>query len=451
MFINITRSRFGILPCVATGVLAAASALAGCSGVGDEATAEVRDPIIAGVPANGAALNAIGSVGYAYYDDYYGAWQYQPYCSGSLIGKQAVLTAKHCVAFFESDAQYGYKTMFAIGPNALAPQRLVEVVAVQRAPGNVGGFVGYGRDVGVMHLLEKVTDLTPLKVGTLTDASVGKTYVDIGYGVRDNTGAAGTRRAGNVTLRALHGKVFEVIFGSFERFKAWYDTGSPETQALFQTGPVAPGAFLPLARSLWASGVGHDIGAAGEAAGGTSAGGSGPVGGTAPTEGGEGPGVGGEGPGGAGGTGGHDPDAYLRFIYDNTVLDEGYEAVVGGATGDAQACYGDSGSPIVKVSSSGVITAYGVVSGGLGSDKLICDFGGVDAIFGPDVKSFLTAAAKWVDPCKGLSVEGICSGTTAKRCTGPNEGPRRLVSFNCASIAQTCAIQPDGTAGCSDP
>ncbi len=356
--------------------------------------------------------------------------------------KQTVLTAKHCVQFFESDAQYGYKTMFAIGPDAFAPQRLLEVVAVQRAPGNTGGFVGFGRDVGVMHLLEKVTDLTPLKIGTLTDANIGKKYVDIGYGVRDNTWASGTRRAGNVTLRALHGKVFEAIFGSFERFKTWYETGSPETQALFQTGPVAPAAFLPLARSLFASGVGQDAGAAGapdddgHGSGGASEGGAGPVGG-------EGPAVGGE--------GGYDPDEYLRFIYDSTVLDDGYEAVVGGAAGDAQACYGDSGSPIVKVSSAGVITAYGVVSGGMGSSSLVCDFGGVDAVFGPDVKTFLTAAAKWVDPCKGLSVEGVCSGTTVKRCTSPNEGPRRLVTFNCKSIGQTCAIQPDGTAGCSDP
>lgn len=446
MSISRTRVRLGILSCAALGVLAAVSAITGCSGSEGEVTGEQSDPVIAGVPANGAALNAIGSIGYAYFDSGSGTWQYEPYCSGSLIGKQTVLTAKHCLQFFESDAQYGYKTMFAIGPNAFAPERLLEVVAVERAPGNDGGFVGFGHDVGVMHLLEKVTDLTPLKVGSLTDANIGKKYVDVGYGVRDNTGAYGTRRAGNVTLRALNGKVFEIIFGSFDRFKTWYLTGSPETQALFQTGPVAPAAFLPLARSLLAHGVGEGgaTGEGGEGTGGTGTAGSAPIGGEGPSVGGEAP-IGGEGPGG------YDPDAFLRFIYDNTLLDEGYEAAFGGAPGDAQSCYGDSGSPIVKVSSSGVITAYAVVSGGLGSNSLMCDFGGVDAIFGPDVKSFLNTAIKWVDPCKGLSVEGICSGATAKRCTSPNEGPRRLVSFNCKSIGQACAIQPDGTAGCSDP
>jgi hypothetical protein len=92
-----------------------------------------------------------------------------------------------------------------------------------------------------------------------------------------------------------------------------------------------------------------------------------------------------------------------------------------------------------------------VISGGIGSSQLICDYGGVDSVFGPEVMTFLTAAQKWVDPCKGVSVSGVCSGTTAKRCTSPSEGQRRLVKFNCGSLGQVCGIQPDGTAGCSDP
>jgi hypothetical protein len=149
--------------------------------------------------------------------------------------------------------------------------------------------------------------------------------------------------------------------------------------------------------------------------------------------------------------GGYDPDAYLHYIYDTTLLVDGYEAVFGGAAGDAQACYGDSGSPVIRANANGDLVAYGVISGGIGSSQLICDYGGVDAVFGPEVMTFLTTAQKWVDPCKGLSIAGACSGTTAKRCTSPTEGPRRLVKFNCSSLGQTCAIQPDGSAGCSDP
>jgi Trypsin len=442
------KNRFGyvrVLALLTTGGIASSA----CSAAPDEpSVGQVEEPIIAGFPANGAALNAIGSIGHAYVDEWSGETVYEPYCSGSLIGKQTVLTAKHCLQFFARDTAYGLKTMFAIGPDASAPLRLVEVVAVQGGPGDSGGFVGFGHDVGAMYLLEKITDVTPLKIGTVGQANVGKKFVQIGYGARDNTSAYGTRRTGSATLRAVSGKIFEIMFGSFERFESWYETGSPGSLALFQTGPVAPAAFLPIARSLLESGVGQFEGSEGGAAsGGASAeepptagnGGSGTGG--SPSDGGEG-GVGG---------GGDDYDGYLRWIYDNVVLDEGYEAVWGGAKGDAQACYGDSGSPIVKVSSGGVITAYGVVSGGVGSTELICDYGGVDATFGPDVKAFLTTAAKWVDPCKGTPVEGVCSGTTAKRCTGLHEGERRLIKFDCSSIAQVCAVQPDGTAGCSDP
>jgi hypothetical protein len=416
-----------------------------CSGAQPEGSNEaVNEPIIAGVPANGAKLNAIGSVGYFY--EYGDTRYFEPYCSGSLIGKQTVLTAKHCIQFFAQDYQYGRKTAFAVGPDAFAPERLVEVVEVSGAPGDQGGFTGFGNDVGVMYLAEKVTDLTPLKLGSLKSSDLGKKFVEIGYGVRDNSGAYGTRRTGNGTLRATTGKVFEIIFGSFERFKSWYETGSPETKALFQTGPVAPAAFLPIARSLYEE-LGS-VGVAGEGGGGT--GGSGGVAGSGGAAGGGG--VIGE--AGAPATGGAPPDPeddFLRYYYDNTLLNDGFEAVFGGAKGDAQACYGDSGSPVVRADSSGALVAYAVVSGGIGSNQLVCDYGGVDATFGASVLEFLEASKKWVDPCKGLSVAGQCTKNVAKRCTSPLEGPRRVVKFDCRSLGQVCAIQPDGTAGCSDP
>jgi hypothetical protein len=425
--------------CVAACQLPGCSAEPGASESPDSADQD----IIAGFPANGSKLNAIGSIGTLYWDEWSEAPVYFPYCSGSLIGPQTVLTAKHCLDFFRSDAAVGIKTAFAIGPDGNAPQRLFEVVDIAGAPNDEGGFVGYGHDVGAMFLLDKVTDLTPLQLGSLGKKNVGKDFVQIGYGVRDNSFAAGTRRVGKAELVALKGKIFEILFGSFEAFKSWFETGSPTPEdAPFTTGPVAPGAFLMVARSivqqrLVAEGAGPvppPVGAGGSSV----TGGSGPTAGGAP-------------PTAEGGAGSEDPDAFLREIYDSVVLNEGYEAVFGGTEGDAQACYGDSGSPIVKADKQGKLVAYGVVSGGVGSSTLVCDFGGVDAIFGPEVMTFLQEAQAWVDPCSGMSTSGVCKGRKAQRCTNPNEGPRRPIEFDCSLIGQVCATQPDGSAGCSDP
>jgi hypothetical protein len=273
-----------------------------------------------------------------------------------------------------------------------------------------------------------------LPVGQLRDLDIGKKFVEIGYGYQDNLGTYGTRRTGKAELQARSGRIFEVMFGSFEAFRSWVETGDPGVNAPFITGPVGPSAFLPLGRSLPRS----EGGAAG----------SGGAAGEGPSEP-EGK-AGGIGTAGQGGNGAEDPDAYLREIYESTILVEGYEAIFGGAPGDAQSCYGDSGSPIIRADATGNLVAYGVVSGGLGSNQLICDFGGVDATFGPDVYPFLQSSKEWVDPCAGLPIAGVCDDTIAKRCTSPVEGPRRPIEFDCSMLGQICATQPDGTAGCSD-
>jgi hypothetical protein len=53
------------------------------------------------------------------------------------------------------------------------------------------------------------------------------------------------------------------------------------------------------------------------------------------------------------------------------------------------------------------------------------------------------------DPCEGLPPEGVCDGTTAVRCSLPDEGPRRVVSTDCAILGMTCGIE-DGAVACVD-
>jgi Trypsin len=78
----------------------------------------------------------------------------------------------------------------------------------------------------------------------------------------------------------------------------------------------------------------------------------------------------------------------LRKAFDESVLLPEYEAHIGGRAGDANNCFGDSGGPMLD-RRNGRMTVVGVTSNGLASVDQICDFGGVDAVFGPAVIKFL--------------------------------------------------------------
>jgi hypothetical protein len=79
-----------------------------------------------------------------------------------------------------------------------------------------------------------------------------------------------------------------------------------------------------------------------------------------------------------------------------------------------------------------------VVSGGLGTNDLICDLGTVYATFGPEVSQFLDQAKQWVDPCGDVETKGVCAGNVAKRCTNLAEGRRRIVEFDCGLVGMEC-------------
>ena len=88
--------------CSSLALSAAAWQLPACSSEpGSESAGSTDQDVIAGFAANGAKLNAIGSIGQLYFDEWMQTDVFYPYCSGSLIAEQTVLTAKHCL-----DEQY---------------------------------------------------------------------------------------------------------------------------------------------------------------------------------------------------------------------------------------------------------------------------------------------------------------------------------------------------------
>jgi len=144
------------------------------------------------------------------------------------------------------------------------------------------------------------------------------------------------------------------------------------------------------------------------------------------------------------------PDWELTEIYDELNLLPEYQAFLGGRPGDAQPCFGDSGGPMVAVR-NGQRTVFGNVTSGLRSTRLICDWGAVFAVFGPATQAFLQNALAWVDPCGGVTVKGKCDGDLAIRCTNRLEGQRRLSETDCGLLGQTCGLDETATVACVDP
>lgn len=340
-------------------ILTGTVAFAGPLGCADESPDVGVDDaeIIGGFPAKHARYDAVGALGDPTGD---GGWF--PFCTASLISPTAVITAEHCVLGNMNGVS------FLIGFDAYAPKRAVPVLGASAEDTIVGGFVGLGSDVAIVHLAEPVLDITPIALGTLDDSLLGRRLIAMGYGVQNNSGTAGTRFMGSETYNGTGGNFLDYLYGDLEGFRPHYDE------------------LADWVKQYW------------------------------PT-----------------------PEALHA---DADLLDE-YEAHFGGRAGDAQDCYGDSGGPILR-SVGGVFTSYGVVSGGISSQNLICDDGGVFSTFGPATLTFIERELA----CPMIPASGKCDGDTVIRCATPDEGGYRPLSTDCSDLGLTCGLDEAGELGC---
>lgn len=368
--------------------------LGGCLGAdeaSDSAVSRVQAELIGGFDADSPRLNAVGSLSRLYpapADSPESPLNLSLACTGALLDDSTIVTAKHCGSTFASAARSGATLVFGLGADGNQPTAYATVIDVENAPGDDAGFTGNGHDVAVMHLQHPLPEAPTLKLGALEASHLGQGFAGIGYGQADNGGGDESRRIGGLTLRALEGRTYELLFGSFEAyFKARH--GAPVPAECIDPTPEA--ADSDVCRVV----------------------------------------------------------ASDRETYETTQLEQAGEALVSGADGGSQPCYGDSGGPLLRANEAGELVAYGVVSGGVSSDQLQCDFGAIYARFTPEVLSFLQQAMTWKDPCERVPMSGMCEGDVVRRCATPAEGRRRVLELDCATVGLHCIDSPQG-AGCRE-
>lgn len=377
--------KYGNKPHVGSGRLLSALSLGvvfpllvGCAGeVLPEEVEQTDQEIIGGYSAVSTVHDHTGAL---VVDDF---GDFEPYCTASFIADDTVITAKHCGEI----SLWGYDTYFAVGPDSYNPRELIRVVAVDLAPLDSGGFVGYGQDVAVLHLDHApATPTTKLIPSPSSGLMEGRRMISMGYGIFSASGAFdGQRRIGRETVISTEGLTLEALFGDFESFVEWWFTGETSDEdylEILEGDPILDDLFE---------------------------------------------------------------------LYESEVLLPEGEAATGTGPTDTQSCNGDSGGPLVRYESGVGFRTYGVVSGGFNSNRSRCDYGTVFATFGPEVMDFIDEALQWEDPCGDVTAAGACEDNVALNCqTDIDLGIREITQQDCSETDQIC-VTFSGGAACGTP
>ncbi|MCH9680080.1 MAG: trypsin-like serine protease [Deltaproteobacteria bacterium] len=141
---------------------------------------------------------------------------------------------------------------------------------------------------------------------------------------------------------------------------------------------------------------------------------------------------------------GYPPNLTPEMVLSLFDLLEDYEATFGGAPGNAQTCFGDSGGPVMRLQ-DGQLTVFGVASATVSTTTQLCDWGGIYATLGPAALDLVQAALA----CDLVTAQGTCDGvSTVQRCKPPIEGGWDVVETDCSLFGLVCGEDPAGTLTC---
>ncbi|MEM9412844.1 MAG: trypsin-like serine protease, partial [Planctomycetota bacterium] len=172
-----------------------------------------------------SAFDAVVAVGNSFFG---------PFCSGSLIAPDVVLSARHC------DVSIGDEVY--VGDDSSNPDFTATVTGVE-LPDGFGTLLD-GGDVVILQLGSDVPDdlATPLRLTTETDELVGDIFTLVGYGVHGTASipggfeSDGLRWAGQNIIDAF-GTASNTFSTGQNLFSADFDDGSAFANTIFGSSP----------------------------------------------------------------------------------------------------------------------------------------------------------------------------------------------------------------------